>query len=249
VTSFREVLERVRGREHVLTVYTDDGASDLVAATRSHFSSQTVTVEVEPAAAADGGHSTAGRAVLSGPDGTELASVGLAALRDLTSGFERGVDDDAACADLVANLDRATFASYDRRQMLQATREVEDRAWRAGDGRLYAGFQQLSKFRDQHRVYDRLAATDLDVHVYGQRDGPVDTPDGVAVHERDTAAFRETWFVMFDGGSPAASAMLLAVEDGAAAARGAGDGDGFEGFWTFDADLVADGLAALRAEA
>lgn len=248
MTSFREVLERVRGRQHVLTVYTDGGASDLVAATRSHFSSQTVAVAVEPVAAADGGDGAGERAVLSGPDGTELASVGLDALRDLTSGFERGVGDDAAYADLVANLDHATFTSYDRRQMLQATREVEDRAWRAGAGGLYAGFQRLSKFRDQHRVYGRLAATDLDVHVYGQRDEPVDTPEGVAVHERDSAAFRETWFVIFDGETPAASSMLLAVEDGPTTGE-SGDGDGFEGFWTFDADLVADGLAALRAEA
>ncbi|WP_245708124.1 DICT sensory domain-containing protein [Halobacterium jilantaiense] len=229
MTGFREVVADIGGRNRVLTVYAE-GARELVAAARSYFASQSVTVAEESTGDE--------RVVLSDPDGTELVTVGLDALRDLTRGFERGVGDGASYTELLSHLDQTTFVSYDRRQMLQATREVEDRAWRLGDGSLYAGFQRLSKLRDQRRVYERLAGTDLDVHVYGQRDAAVSLPSSLTVHERESAAFLDTWFVLFDADEAGESAMLLAVEES----------DGFEGFWTFDDDLVADGLAALRAE-
>jgi len=230
VRGFRDVVADIGGRTRVLTIHSE-GERELVSAVRSYFASQNVTVAVEESSSDD-------RVVLSDSDGTALVTVGLDALRDLTRGFERGVGDGASYTELLAHLDQTTFVSYDRRQMLQATREVEDRAWRAGEGSLYAGFQRLSKFRDQRRVYERLAGTDLDVHVYGQPDEQVSLPSSLTVHERESTAFLETWFVLFDADEAGDSAMLLAVEEA----------DSFEGFWTFDDDLVADGMTALWAE-
>lgn len=67
------------------------------------------------------------------------------------------------------HVETTTFVSYDKRRMILASREIEERAWRAGGGRLYAGFQRLSRLRPQWPVYGNLTAA-VDVRVYGLRD-------------------------------------------------------------------------------
>src|SRR6056297_2720157 len=67
---------------------------------------------------------------------------------------------------LLELLDDTLFQSFERRQLLAATREIEDRAWRHGRGELHAGFQRPDALAAQRPVYERLAKSDLDVHVY-----------------------------------------------------------------------------------
>jgi len=228
--SLREVVATVRGRGKTLTVYRNHDTG-VVAELREYFASQNVAIEK---ADADGDPE---HAVLS--DGDEfLAAVGIDALRGLTSGSPREVGESTAYSRLLSHLDRTTFTSYDRRQMVEASREIEDRAWRSGSGRLYAGFQRASNFTGERETYARLAEKDLDVHVYGLPDVSLDVPDGVTFHGAAIPDVASSWFVVFDGGDdPRQACALLSVQRG----------EGFYGFWTYDAGLVDEALAALGA--
>ncbi|MGB9963459.1 DICT sensory domain-containing protein [Halobacterium hubeiense] len=228
--SLREVVETVRGREKTLTVYTAP-ETDVVPELREYFASQNVAIE-EADAGSDPEH-----AVLS-DDGEYLTAVGIDALRSLTHGSPRSVGEDAAYGRLLSHLDRTTFTSYSHWQMLQASREIEDRAWRTGEGRLFAGFQRLSNFAEERRTYERLAGTDLAVHVYGLPDATADVPDGVTFHGAAVPDVASLWFVVFDGGGDPQQACALLAEE---------RDDGFFGFWTYDDELVDDALDALGA--
>jgi len=225
--SLRRLIAAVRGREKTLTVYAPREAG-VVAALREYFASQHVAVEHEPT---DGDP----RAVLS-DDGDELAVVGPDALRELTSRDLHGLGDAAPYSPLLAHLDGATFTSYDRRQMTMASREIEDRAWRANDGRLHSGFQALSNLRDQRETYERLAASDLDVHVYGEPDADLGEP-AFSVHGVDDGGVASTWFVVFDGGGNREQSSALLAEERQEA--------GFYGLWTYDPELVERALGTL----
>ncbi|WP_232701488.1 DICT sensory domain-containing protein [Halobacterium wangiae] len=229
--SLRGVIDQVRGREKTLTVYTDPETA-IVSDLRAYFASQNVVV-VE--ADAD---DRPEYAVLS--DGEEyLAAVGIDALRALTDGSARTVGEDVSYSPLLEHLDRTTFTSYSHHQMVQASREIEDRAWRANDGRLHAGFQHLSKFRPQRETYTNLSRGGLDVHVYGTPDVDVAAPSGVTVHREDSLEIAATWFVVFDGGGDDHQASALLAEE-------RHDG-GYYGVWTYDAALVEEALDALDA--
>ncbi|CQH52937.1 DICT domain protein [Halobacterium hubeiense] len=228
--SLREVLETVRGREKTLTVYTEPGTC-VVPELREYFASQNVAIE-EADAGSDPEH-----AVLS-DDGEFLTAVGIDALRSLTDGSLRSVGESAAYGRLLSHLDRTTFTSYNHRQMLQASREIEDRAWRTGEGRLYAGFQRLSNFAAERPTYERLAGTGLDVHVYGLPDATTGVPDGVTFHGSAIPDVASLWFVVFDGGDDPRQACALLAEERE---------NGFYGFWTYDTSLVDDALDALGA--
>lgn len=228
--SLREVVATVRGREKTLTVYTAPETS-VVPELREYFASQNVAIE-----GADAG-SDPEHAVLS-DDGEFLTAVGIDALRSLTHGTPRSVGENADYSRLLSHLDRTTFTSYNHRQMLEASREIEDRAWRTGDGRLYAGFQRLSNFAGERGTYERLASTDLDVHVYGVPDDTVAVPDDVTFHGVAIPDVASSWFVVFDGGDDPRQACALLAEE---------HSDGFYGFWTYDTSLVDDALDALGA--
>lgn len=220
------VVDRVRGREKTLTVYAAP-ETDIVDDLQDHFAAQNLDVVAVDAA---------GRlehAVLA-DDGDVLTAVGIDVLRSLTDG-PRNIGEDVPYGPLLEHLDRATFTSNGRRQMLQASREIEDRAWRTGRGTLHAGFQHRSKFEPQRETYGRLAARALDVHVYASDDADVSPPAGVQLH--GAPALSEWWFVVYDSPDEGQSTALVAKEHP----------DGFYGVWTYDADLIADALDVVRA--
>jgi hypothetical protein len=71
---------------------------------------------------------------------------------------------------VVSAMTDTQFESYDKQQMIHASRIVEFRAWNVGEGELHAGFQDLSKIDFQTNVYRNLERKGLDVHVYGAGD-------------------------------------------------------------------------------
>ena len=82
--------------------------------------------------------------------------------------------DDEAYRPILDYLDETMFTSYDIGQMVAASREIEDRAWRVGKGTLHSGFQRLSILEDQMDIYERLAEKGgLDVHAYAYPDADV----------------------------------------------------------------------------
>ena len=129
------------------------------------------------------------------------------------------------------HLDETMFTSYSRADMVAASREIEDRAWRVGDGELHAGFQTLDVLTGEADTYDLLGEKDrLDVHAYAAAEGDAPDVEHYTVHVGQTAEIRETWFVAYDGGGyDDAKCALLAEE------RAPGE---FYGFWSYDPETV-----------
>jgi hypothetical protein len=79
------------------------------------------------------------------------------------------------------------------------SRHIERLALEADGGTLRSSFQRLSRIDDERetlRVYERLAGSSVDTHVYGVPDHGA-LPDGLIVHAGTTPAYRRTWFVVF----------------------------------------------------
>jgi len=115
--------------------------------------------------------------------------------------------------------------------LIEISRFIEARADDEGAGRLHSGFQQLSRIDDEkgtRAVYETLAATDVDVHVYGIGDW---TPSGSLSAHSNHPDLEEVWFVVFvpPEDSEAEHAALACVED---------EADHWRGFWTFDPERV-----------
>ncbi|WP_348608424.1 DICT sensory domain-containing protein [Halobaculum rarum] len=231
--SLRAVIDSVEGREKRLTVF-DPPNDDAVAELREYFDSQAVRI-----AEGTTDSSLSGYVVLSDEHDDEvLAAVDL---RHLQGEVAVGPGEQSAFAPILEHLDGTTFTSYDISQMMAATREMEDRAWRAGTGELHAGFQRVEAIRAQKGVYEDLATKEIDIHTYCAPSD--DTPDieGVSIHQEDTDEIRRSWFVAFDGGGdPADACLLLAEERGDPADRQ------FYGFWTYDSTTVATVINHLK---
>ncbi len=166
-------------------------------------------------------------------------------LSDLRAYFEPPVEEPAeyptAAHALYELLDDSVFESLSRRQLLATAREIEDRAYRTGRGTLHAGFQTRAAFEGELPKYRRLAAeTDLGVHAY-LVPGPATAQPlheaSLTVHETPHPDVGKFWFVVFDGGRTGQQCALVAEQRGR---------DAFRGVWTYDTDLVAAALDAVR---
>ncbi|WP_121822330.1 DICT sensory domain-containing protein [Halostella salina] len=227
--SLRDVIADVESQRKTLTVFNPAPDSAVESDLRSYFADRNVEIRTEET---DTGR-PAGFAVLY-RDETFLTATSTDALRELMDDLpsndgDLGVDA-AAHADVLRHLRETTFTSYSIRRMVAASREIEDRAWRVGDGRLYAGFQYVSTLDGQSDVYRDLAERPLDVHVYATPDEDPPELTGVTVHAEDDPEIERSWFVVFDGaGSDDRKCALLAEERG--------DRE-FYGFWTYDPPVV-----------
>lgn len=117
--------------------------------------------------------------------------------------------------------------------LIEISRYIEARAWRAGGGTLYSGFQTLSRIDDEsgtREAYEALGDTDVDVHVFGVPDW--DPPDsmGVIPHGHDVPDVRESWFVVYEPPrDPDRKVALVAVQVG---------DNRWTAVWTHDNDRV-----------
>lgn len=230
--SLADVIDSVERSERTLTVFnpseSDVGYVDVVEGLRETLADRNVEVCCKT--------TQSGRprnfAVLD-MDGVVLATVDVDSLESMldatgTGPGTLGFDIDEY-ADVLRHLQEATFTSYDRRQMLHATREIEDRAFRVGYGRLDAGFQTLDRLRQQREPYEILADRGLEVSVYATPGSEGPTIPGATLRTPDDPEIARHWFVAYDGGGePTQKCALLAVERS----------DGFYGFWTYDPDVV-----------
>ncbi|WP_132058596.1 DICT sensory domain-containing protein [Halorussus amylolyticus] len=229
------IIDDVTGSARTLTVYNHRNPDALDAIER-HFSVQ--NVEVEQADVPDAPHSFA---VLH-DDGEFLAASGVEDLRAAVS-FETGLVENTDFEaldrpDVLEHVSDTTFSDYGKRRMILASREIEERAWRAGGGELRAGFQHLSLLRDQWDVYAKLADQGVEVHVYGAPDWEPPKTERITVHESDAPEMRDAWFVAFES-SDATDCALVADER---------EPNAFEGFWSYDEEIVADVFDYLRTE-
>ncbi|WP_435147411.1 DICT sensory domain-containing protein [Halobaculum sp. P14] len=229
--ALRDVIRDMESREKRLTVFDPD-SSAVVDDLRDYFASQQVDVVVGSTDS-----DLSGYAVLSDDAGDVLTAVDLDRLDgDATA----GVGEPRPFSPLLEHLDDTTFSSYSIDQMVAASREIEDRAWRVGSGQLHAGFQTATALSRQADVYETLAKKPLDIHVYCAPSTESPGIDNVSVHEADTAELREVWFVVFDGGGDLSNACALLAEECP------GEDRRFSGFWTYDSLLIRDALEHLH---
>lgn len=230
--SLTELIANVEAHEKTLTVFGGDAES--LAQLRERFATRNVAIE--RGAVAEGPE---GFAVLH-DDGDFVTAVNLSALVGPEANGTGLAD--APHQELLERLDETMFTAYDREQMLAASREIEDRAWRIGRGELHAGFQTPATMASQRESYERLAAAEaLAVHAYAAAidDDRPDLP-GVSQHFADVEELRRTWFVVYDGDGVDANKCALLGEE-------RDDGE-FFGFWTYDPRTVDWIVSHLREQ-
>ena len=222
--SLTELIAGVEAHEKTLRVFNAD--DDRVESLREQFRDRNLTVAAE--------RTPSGRpaafAVLS-ENGEFVTAAGV---EEVLVSSDDGADpefDDEAYRPVLDHLDETLFTSYHSDQMVAASREIEDRAWRVGEGTLYSGFQRLSVLDEQLDVYGRLADGGLDVHAYAAPDDDVPGHDtDLTIHVERADEIERSWFVVYDGGGADVSKCALLAEERASR--------GFYGFWTYDPSTV-----------
>jgi len=220
--SLSELIAGVEAHQKTLTVVNADPG--VTASLREHFDDRNVVVRK---ATVDEGPTE--YVVLSnGEEFLTAADVGDLIDQETT---DPPFDEAASYQPILDHLDETMFTSYDTAQMVAASREIEDRAWRIGAGTLYAGFQTLSVLTGQIAVYDRLAAhDDLSIHAYAFPDTDPPDHDDVTVHIERADEIRDSWFVVYDGDGVDGNKCALLAEER--------EPRSFYGFWTYDPDTV-----------
>lgn len=136
-------------------------------------------------------------------------------------------------------LDDTLFASLERRQLLAASREIEERAWRVGDGELRVGFQNPTAFDAQRTLYERFGLeTDVDLHAYVEAVPTDEASLPFPIHTEPSDEVSRFWFLAYDGGSGDRQDCALLAEQR--------DVESYYGLWTYDPDLVEDLFSVLR---
>ena len=221
-------IEYVRDKEKTLVVFNPPADSTLVTDLSEYFATQNVTVTGKQTRSGE----PENVAVLRRNDEV-LASVPIAKLEELLAGGglrDTGVGiDDAQYNEVLQHLKETTFTSHSKSRMVTISHEIEDRAMRVNEGRLYTGFQYPEKLNEQADRYERLATTSLDVHTFTAPGEPVDI-EGLTHHSEPADEIERSWIVVFDGGgNDAYKTGLLATEEAP---------DQWYGFWSDDPDLV-----------
>ncbi|MDZ5812852.1 DICT sensory domain-containing protein [Halorubrum sp. AD140] len=223
--SLIELITGVEAREATLTVFNAD--PEVTDALREHFADRNVRIVGERTGGGPDGYAVLSR------DGEFVTAVDVDELLPGT-GAETSADgseEDAVDGGNAADRVGEPVTAYSRAQMVAASREIEDRAWRVGHGELHAGFQTLDVLTGEADTYDLLGGkAGLDVHAYAADEGDPPAVEHYAVHTGRAAELRETWFVAYDGGGyDGAKCALLAEE------RAPGE---FFGFWSYDPETV-----------
>ena len=233
--SLIELIAGVEAHEATLTVFNAD--PDVTGTLREHFADRHIRIIDEQTAAGPESYAVLAR------DGEFVTAVSIDELlpRAGSETEPESPDEDRdgesskpvgrVGEPILDHLDETMFTSYSRADMVAASREIEDRAWRVGDGELHAGFQTLDVLTGEADTYDLLGEKErLDVHAYAADEGDPPEVEHYTVHTGRTAELRETWFVAYDGGGyDDAKCALLAEE------RAPGE---FFGFWSYDPETV-----------
>ncbi|WP_283403745.1 hypothetical protein [Halorubrum sp. DM2] len=189
--------------------------------------------------------------------GSTLAALGDAVLfvnSDLYTTGSRSLGD-VDLPSVISGLDDATFTlrgypESNRQKLLLITisRFIERAAWMAGDGILRSSFQRLSRIDDEvgtRAVYERIADTGVDTHLYGVPDDLPDDLDAV-IHAGDDPDFIDSWFVVYrppEGPHPAESGpesdLKRGIEGGVGLLAVETEPRVWRGLWTFDVDRLS----------
>jgi len=195
-----------------------------------------------------------GGEVVAGSTLSELGDAVLFVNSDLYTTGSRSLSD-VDLPSVISGLNGATFTlrgypESNRQKLLLITvsRFIERAAWMAGDGTLRSSFQRLSRIDDEvgtRAVYERIADTGVDTHLYGV---PDDLPEDLraVIHAGDDPDFSDSWFVVYrppEGPHPAESDpesdLKRGIEGGVALLAVETESRVWRGLWTFEADRVS----------
>lgn len=229
-----ELIAGVEAHEKTLTVFNADTA--VVSAVREQFADRNVTVRAESTASGK----PAAFVTLSedGEVRTATSVTDLQRRRDAQDG-PIGLDESHA-RPILDRLDDTMFTSWDPAQMVAASREIEDRAWRVGAGTLYAGFQSLSTLRGELPAYERLGSKNITIHAFASPDAEPPANRGFQLHVERADEIENSWFVVYDGDGVDENKCALLAEER--------EPRSFYGFWTYDPDTVDWIVDYLTAE-
>ncbi|ELZ12550.1 putative sensor protein [Halovivax asiaticus JCM 14624] len=235
--SLSDAVASIESRRRTLSVYA--ASKSTATALSEQFSTRNVRVRHRPMPASD----EPGFLLVRDAAGDFRGAIGLDRLDALLSPEHHPpweLDESVDTAAIFSFLDNTLFTSANRGQLLAVTREIEERAWRTGAGRLVVGFQTAAAFADQLRIYDRFATeTDLTVRVLVADEWDDDSPPGIDLADEVGGEIDAFWFVCFDGGETALNASAIVAEE-----RNPGQ---YRGFWTDDPDRVTELAAYLEA--
>ncbi len=218
-----DALDAVEATRKTLEVYTDE------ATVAAELSDQFATRNVDVARHALPPRDDSGFIVIRDAGGEFRGAVGIDQFRALLDPEIQPpwADDDMEYGELFDFLDNTIFSSYDRRQMLAAAREFEERAWRADAGTLHVGFQNPEAFLMQMPVYDRFARErDLEIRIYVAAEWDGYVHEAITIVTDEAGEIGHFWFVLFDGGTDPQHACGVLAEE-----RTPGR---YYGFWTYD---------------
>ena len=222
--SFTELIAGVEDHQKRLTVFNADEAT--VGTLREQFHDRNVSVLGERTPSGKPEAFT----VLS-DDGEFVAAADIETVLSDNEKTEPGFEGDAY-RPILDHLDETMFTSYDIEQMVAASREIEDRAWRVGKGTLHSGFQKLSILEGQMDIYEQLAQKgELEVHAYAIPDTDVPEHDtDLTIHVERSDEIGRSWFVAYDGAGVDVNKCALLAEER--------EPRSFYGFWTYDPSTV-----------
>ena len=137
--------------------------------------------------------------------------------------------------------------------LIVISRFIEHRALTHGDGEFHSTFQRLSRLDDEYgtrRMYEALADSGVDTHIYGVNDDPdIAESLDVTVKSGDSEEYRRSWIVAFRpdsewdrGTTPVGpegdtgAVALIAVETGPNVWRSV---------WTYDVDRIEQVLTYM----
>lgn len=228
------LIADLRERQHRITVYRSGGRLEIETWFASHG------VAVESRSLPSGGPSPF---IEIKTDDEVVGIIGVEAVEALLEPPIRRPGDRDGISEgyraLFGLLEKTVFSGMNRRDLLAVSREIEDRAFRVGDGTLWVSFQTLSTFRSQAEIYRTLCAeTSLEIHVYGAEDWIPPVIPGITYHADAAARLDPYWVLAYDGGSDESQACGLVAEK---------DSDEYTGFWTNDPTIVEDIAATFNA--
>jgi len=230
--SLSELIAGVEEHEKRLTVFNAD--ESVAEEFRDRFADRNVTVATESTPSGK-----PGEFVTLSENGEVLTATGISDLRELLDGEESVIGlGDSPYRPILDHMDETMFTSWSIEQMVAASREIEDRAWRVGEGTVHAGFQYLSTLRGELPVYERLGSKNLRVHAYAAPDEDPPDYEGFTLHIERAEEIEKSWFVVFDGGESATAHGGDADENKCALLAEEREPRRFYGFWTYDADTV-----------
>ncbi len=233
--SLADLIDQVESDRPTLTVCNREGPDEQLAAVESFFDDLDVPVRETELG------TNQPRDVAMLHRGPEL--VAASSLPALASGVAAATAESNPFAqrtgpDVLDALDERVFGArgVGKEFLIDASTAIEMAAWRTGEGRLLAGFQELSRYWGSprsRRVVDRIADAGVDVTVFGAPDVvPSPGATDVTVRPDDADEIADSWFVAYDGGGRPDRARALVVRES--------EPDVYHGFWTYDPALAGD---------